>query len=149
MATWLQLIFFSVSPAQSLKNGCKSVSDNQITFWGKQNIILKEAAAFKSVRGKVIGATKALAGVLIEIYDNPDGLLMAPSEREARKAKQTRIEACVTGSKGEFYFPNLRPGAYEFRFSKAAEWDSTSIYLVVNPNDKHRAKKKACCSNED
>jgi len=53
-------------------------SPDQKTSWGQQNVVIKEDEIFKSLRGKVVVAAneQPLAGVLVEVYDKPEGLLM-------------------------------------------------------------------------
>lgn len=118
-------------------------SPDQKTSWGQQNVIIKEDEIFKSLRGKVVAANEQpLAGVLIEVYDKPEGLLMDWKEREARKAQQQRIAACVTRADGEFCFPKIPAGKYELRCSKPIEWNSTSPYVIVAPEDPHSTSSK-------
>jgi hypothetical protein len=79
--------------------------------------------------------SQPLAGVLVEIYDKPEGLLMDWKERERTSAPQHRIAACVTGEDGEFCFPRIPAGKYELRFSKPIEWNAVSIYVILAPRD--------------
>lgn len=130
------------SNAQTEKCGCQSAPADQMTAWGKQNIILREPDVFKLLIGKVTAGGKALPGVLVEVFHNPEGLLMDWKEREAMKSKQKKIAACVTNLNGRFCFPKLDPGKYEVRFSKAVGWDSTSIYIIVDPTSSHSKNKK-------
>ena len=136
MATYLG------SMAQTGKSKCELPSADQTTIWGKQNIILKEADIFTSIHGKAVASGKPLAGVLVEVYDNPEGLLLSAELRGAMRPKQRRVAACVTGADGTFAFPNTLAGNYELRLSKPAEWDSTSVFIVVNPIHERRTKKK-------
>lgn len=142
MAAVLPLLLVSGTAAQTGVGKCKPAPRDQTTFWGKQNIILKETDIFKSIRGRVVVGGKPLAGVLAEVYNNPEGLLQSVDEREAMKSKQRRIAVCVTGGDGEFSFSNVPTGNYELRLSKAGEWDSTSVYIVVNTTHERGMKKK-------
>lgn len=136
------VLFCLMGYSQKTRSVCKSAPPNQMTAWGRQNIILKEPAVLKNIRGKVIAGEKPLAGVLVEIYDHPEGLLKDWKEREAMKAKQNRIAACITDVSGIFSFQKLPAGKYEVRFSGADDWDSTSIYTIVNPKNPRSKSKK-------
>ena len=140
--TSLLMLLFLGSSAQTGDCGCNPDSADQITNWGKQNTIQKEAATFKSMSGKVVAGGKPLEGVLVEIYDKPEGLLMGWKERERRKSKQHRIAACVTGPDGEFCFPQIAAGRYELRGSKKFDWDATSVYVVIDPGSSRSTKRK-------
>jgi hypothetical protein len=70
--------------------------------------------------------------VLVEVYDKPEGLLLGWKEREARKNKQRKIAACLTSNDGEFCFDKIPSGKYELRCSKPAEWNCTSVYVIVD-----------------
>ena len=142
-ATLLVLLFLSSYP-QKQKCKCLPASPDQKTRWGQQNVVIQEDEIFKSLRGKVVVAAneQPLAGVLVEVYDKPEGLLMDWKEREAKKGQQRRIAACVTGVNGEFSFPKIPAGKYEVRCSKPIEWDSTSVYVIVAPRDPHSTRSK-------
>ncbi|RMG06910.1 MAG: carboxypeptidase regulatory-like domain-containing protein [Acidobacteria bacterium] len=142
VAGLLLILFFFSSKAQAVGCGCRFASAAQTTFWGKENIILKEPHPVRLIQGKVIAGGRALSGVLVEIYDNPESLLMDWREREAMKSRQQRIAACVTSSNGKFCFPKLSSGRYEVRFSKATDFDSTSIYVIVDPTRSPNKGKK-------
>jgi hypothetical protein len=141
--TLLVFLLLATYP-QREKCKCLPPSPDQKTSWGQQNVVVKEDRILKSLRGKVVIATnqQPLAGVLVEVYDRPEGLLMDWKEREARKTQQHRIAACVTGVDGEFCFPKVPAGKYELRCSKPIDWNSTSVYLIVAPGDPHSTKEK-------
>lgn len=137
------LVLFSLGlHPHKRKCTCLPASAEQQTSWGQQNVIIKHDEIFKTLRGKVSvpASQQPLAGVLVEIYDKPEGLLMDWKEREARKAQQRRVAACVTGADGQFCFPKLPAGKYELRCSKPGEWDPTSAYVVIAPEDRHSKK---------
>ena len=140
-AALVVLVSLSISP-QKQKCRCLPASAEQQTSWGRQNVIIKHDEILKSLRGKVVVVAndQPLAGVLVEVYDKPEGLLMEWKEREARKAQQRRIAACVTGADGQFGFPELPAGKYELRCSKPGEWDPTSAYVVIAPKGPHSKK---------
>jgi len=129
---------------QSEKCKCLPASPDQQTSWGQQNVIIKPDEVFKSLRGRVIVAAneQPLAGVLVEVYDKPEGLLLDWKDREVKKAQQRRIAACVTGPNGEFCFGKLPAGKYELRCSKPIEWNSTSVYVIIAPKDPHSTTSK-------
>lgn len=123
---------------------CLPASKEQQTSWGQQNVIIRPDEKFKSLRGKVVVAAddQPLSGVLVEVYDKPEGLLLDWKEREARKVQQRRIAACVTGPGGQFCFSKLPPGQYELRCSKPGEWNSTSAYVTVVREDRNRTSSE-------
>lgn len=141
IAALLVLFSLNIYPAKE-KCRCLPASAEQQTSWGQQNVIIKHDEVFKSLRGKVSVAAneQPLAGVLVEVYDKPEGLLMDSQERDARKAQQRRIAACVTEADGQFCFPKVPAGKYELRCSKPGEWDPTSAYVVIAPEDPHSKK---------
>jgi len=143
IATVLVIVFLSGYP-QREKCRCSTASVDQKTSWGHQNVIIKEDGIFKSIRGRVVLAIneQPLSGVLVEVYDKPEGLLLSWQEREARKTQQRRIAACVTGVDGRFSFPKVPSGEYELRCSKPIEWDPTSAHIIVRPEDPHSKNSK-------
>ena len=73
----LLLAVFSLSFSKTEKCGCLPASAKVTTAWGQQNIIIKNDGVVKSLRGKVVvGSEKPIEGVLVEVYDKPEGLLM-------------------------------------------------------------------------
>ena len=140
----LVLALFSLVFSKTYKCGCLPASPNDQTSWGQQNVIITNDKLVKSLRGKVLGlvSKKPLAGVLVEVLDNPEGLLLDWRARQARKSSQHRLAACVTGADGEFCFPKIPAGKYELRCSKPIEWNSTSVYVIVAPKDPHSTKSK-------
>jgi protocatechuate 3,4-dioxygenase beta subunit len=131
--TLLLLAVFSSGFSEENKCGCVPAAPDVTTSWGNQNVIIKNEGVVQSLRGKVVGSAshKAMEGVLVEVYDKPEGLLMDWKERKERKRDQRRVAACVTKANGEFCFPGIPPGKYELRCSKPIEWDPTSVYVVV------------------
>jgi protocatechuate 3,4-dioxygenase beta subunit len=117
---------------------CPPPSPGVKTSWGQENVIIKREEPFKFLHGKITGSSdgKPLAEVLVEVYDKPEGLLLGWKEREARKSKQRKIAACVTGKDGEFCFGKIPAGKYELRCSKPVEWNCTSVYVVVAPGER-------------
>src|SRR5262249_42143104 len=114
---------------------CSQPLPSDKTHWGQENVIIKEDRVFKALHGKIVSFAdnEPLRRVLVEVYDHPEGLLLGWKDREAGKAKQRRIAACITGEDGEFCFSNIPPGQYELCCSKPSEWNCTSVYVVVAP----------------
>mgnify|MGYP000432145361 CR=1 FL=1 len=131
------LFIFSSLANLSQKEDCKcSLPSSDIkTHWGQENVIIKRPESFRFLHGKVTksGDEKPLEGVLVEVYDKPEGLLLGWKEREANKPNQRKIAACITGNDGEFCFDKIPPGKYELRCSKPTDWNCTSVYVVVAP----------------
>lgn len=144
VAAMLLVLFSWAIHSQKEKCRCVPASTEQKTSWGQQNVIIKPDEVLKSLRGKVVVAAndQPLAGALVEVYDRPEGLLMDWKEREVRKAQQRRIAACVTGADGQFCFSKVPAGKYELRSSKPGEWNSTSAYVIVAPEDPHSTSSK-------
>ena len=140
----LLLAVLSLSFSKTEKCRCLPASPTDTTSWGQQNVIIKNDRVVQSLRGIVVGAVnqRPLGGVLVEVYDKPEGLLMDWKEREARKPNQRRVAACVTGADGEFCFSKMPPGKYELRCSKPVEWDSTSAYVIVAPKARYSTSSK-------
>ena len=134
----------SLSFSRPEKCACLPASAKDTTSWGQQNVIIKNEGIVQSLRGTVVGAVNKtpLGGVLVEVYDKPEGLLMDWKERDARKVNQRRVAVCMTGGNGEFCFSKIPPGQYELRCSKAVGWDSTSVYVAVDPKARHRTRAK-------
>lgn len=136
------VILFILSCLGSLlqKDDCKCSppAPGVKTSWGQENVIIKRDEPFKFLHGKITVSSdgKPLAGVLVEVYDKPEGLLLGWKERAVRKRKQRKIAACVTGNDGEFCFDKIPTGKYELRCSKPADWNCTSVYVVVAPHER-------------
>lgn len=118
---------------------CSQPPPEAKTSWGQENVIIKQDQPFKFLRGKIVASSggKPLSGVLVEVYDNPEALLLSWKEREVRKDMQRKIAACVTGEDGEFCFDKIPAGKYELRCSKPIEWNCTSVYIIVAPRQRN------------
>jgi hypothetical protein len=138
----LFVIIFILSCLGSLfqKEACKCSQPplEAKTSWGQENVIIKQDQPLKFLHGKIVVSSgeTPLAGVLVEVYDKPEALLLSWKEREARKDKQRKIAACVTGEDGEFCFDKIPAGKYELRCSKPIEWNCTSVYVIVDPKQR-------------
>jgi len=141
MNQFVILVILSCLGSVWQKEGCKCSlpSPEAKTSWGQENVIIKLDEPFKFLHGKITISSdgKPLAGVLVEVYDKPEGLLLGWKEREARKSEQRKIAACVTSNDGEFCFDKIPSGKYELRCSKPAEWNSTSVYVIVDPKQRN------------
>jgi protocatechuate 3,4-dioxygenase beta subunit len=133
-----------VNPLYNSSCKCEQPAPGDRTHWGQENVIIKEEQIFKTIHGKVSSWSndRPLVGVLVEVFDRPEGLLLSWREREERKSKQRRIAACITGEDGEFCFANIPAGKYELRASKPVEWNATSIYVVVAPRNRKSTDAK-------
>lgn len=135
----LLLTVCSLSYSMTSKCKCLPAAPDATTSWGQENVIIKNEDVVNSLKGEVLvdGSGDGLrGGVLVEVYDKSEALLMDAMEREARKPNQRRVAACVTGTNGEFCFPGIPPGKYELRCSKPGGWNVTSIYVVVSSRTK-------------
>ena len=139
----LLLAVLSLNFSKTEKCRCRPASAEETTSLGQQNVIVKNEGVVQSLQGSVVVASqRPLEGVLVEVYDKPEGLLMDWKEREIRKPGQRRVAACVTGADGKFCFSKIPPGKYELRCSKSAEWNATSVYVVVDPKARHGTSSK-------
>jgi hypothetical protein len=133
----MQAIFLTLSllvnsvAAEMGKCGCKKIAKTEITRnGGNQHIVIKEEKIHRTLRGVVDPQTEK---VLVEVFDNPEHLLLNYPENMTRRKLQKRIASCETGADGRFCFRNLPPGKYEMRFSIGPGWDVTSVYVIVDP----------------
>jgi hypothetical protein len=139
----LILTVFSLSAFKGQKCGCLPPSPEQTTSRGQQNVIIKHGKVVQSLRGTVMGVyQRPIEGVLVEVYDKPEGLLMDWQEQKVRSANQRRLAACVTGADGAFCFSRIPPGKYELRCSKPIEWNVTSVYVSLAPQARHSTNSK-------
>jgi protocatechuate 3,4-dioxygenase beta subunit len=144
----LLLTAFSLSYSMPQKCKCQAASPDATTSWGQENLIIKNESAVNSLKGEIVGGYRdePMDGVLVEVYDKPEALLMDAMERQARKPSQHRVAACVTGANGEFCFPGIPPGKYELRCSKPGGWNVTSLYIVVSSRTKRGNNSKLVVS---
>ena len=145
----LLLTVYSLSYSMPEKCKCQPAAPEATTNWGQENVIIRNEDVVSSLKGEVVvdGSGDLGGGVLVEVYDQPEALLMDPMEREARKPNQHRLAACVTGANGEFCFPDIPPGKYELRCSKRdVGWNVTSVYVVVSSRTKRVKNSKLTVS---
>jgi Prealbumin-like fold domain len=139
----LFVIIFILSCLGSLfqKEACKCSQPppEAKTSWGHEDVIIKQDQPLRFLHGKIVVRhdEKPLAGVLVEVYDKPEALLLGWKEREDRKGKQRKIAACLTGEDGEFCFDKIPAGEYELRCSKPIEWNCASVYVIVDPKQRN------------
>ena len=118
-ACWSQIrivsvfLFLAALPARS-----QCVPSTETTIYGgNDRIVIDERKPLRRIRGTVVTvfASEPWSGVLVEVFDHPEGLLQTTS---SAKASQTRLAACKTNHTGTFSF-DLPSGDYEVRFSYA------------------------------
>ena len=108
-----------------------------------ENVIFVERKKRHRLEGVVRnGGGDILPDVLVEVFDEPDYLLLEYPESELRKKKQKRLRGCVVGADGKFCFRDLPAGKYELRFSKDGGWNHTHVYVIVALPGKKASKQK-------
>jgi len=116
------------------KCDCKTVAKTETTrIGGNEHIVIKEEKIYRTLRGAVDTYNNPQLTVLVEVFDNPDHLLLGYPENLTKRKRQKRIAACETGANGKFCFRNIPPGKYEMRFSIGPNWNVTSVYIVMDP----------------
>jgi len=91
----------------------------------------REPEPLKRIQGVVFTGEMGLgAGVLVELFDNPDAW-DTWDFRRGESPPQNRLAACVTSGKGRFRFEGVRDGRYELRVSAVPGFDSRSVILEV------------------
>ena len=107
-----------------------------------ENIVLSERQKYTRIKGSVRGANgQVLSDVLVEVFDNPNHLLMPFPQNVEKRKPQRRIAACVVGSDGQFCFAEIPAGKYEVRFSKDGGWNHTSLVVSVAPRSRNATKR--------
>ena len=115
------------------KCDCKTVAKTETTrIGGNQHIVTKEEKIYRTLRGVADTYSNPQLTVLVEVFDNPDHLLLGYPENLTKRKRQKRIAACETGANGKFCFRNFPPGKYEMRFSIGPNWNVTSVYIVTD-----------------
>ena len=137
--TFVVLSFAGALAAQRCK--CLPAAADETTRNGaNENIVIVEKQSYARIAGVVSAGNDRASDVLVEVFDNPDHLLLSyPDSVDKRKA-QRRIAACVVRDDGEFCFTNIPAGKYEVRFSKDGGWKHTSIVLTVGGRKATREK---------
>ena len=136
------LLFSSFLSAQG--GNCTKVAKDDVTHWdGNELITYVRMKPRKQLKGKVVMLYDQLfQNALVEIYTNPQYLLVEPVKGIKGQTKQKRLFACRTGKDGKFSFPRLADGRYELRSSSKGGWNVTQIYVVVDRKSKKRSEMK-------
>ena len=122
---------------------CAAPPPDETTRSGaNENIVLSERRKYALIKGIVRDASgQILPDVLVEVFDNPNHLLMPYPQNIEKQKPQRRIAACVVGSDGQFCFANMPAGKYEVRFSKNGGWNHTSLVVSVAPRSRNATKR--------
>ena len=139
----LLLLFGSSGFFAAQNSTCSPPKDTETTHWvGNLEIVNIEKKPFRQIRGVVITQLgEPLENALVEIFSNPEYLLVKEPIDKRGNSKQKRIMACRTGKDGKFSFPDLPAGKYELRSSSedsATGWNVTQTYVVVKPSGKKK-----------
>ena len=107
-----------------------------------ENIVVSEKRKHTRIAGIVRDVNgQIISDVLVEVFDNPDHLLLPYPQNIKKPKPQRRIAACVVGNDGQFCFANVPPGKYEVRFSKDGGWNHTSLVVSVAPRGRNATKR--------
>jgi hypothetical protein len=139
------ITFLSLLINSAVDNKCRCVPTPQESTrdGANQTITIIERKQYRGVKGIVRAPNgELLSNVLVEVFDEPEHLLLPYPESEKKKKAQRRLTTCVTGPDGSFCFAGLAAGKYEIRFSKDSGWNHTQIYIEVAPAD-HKATNRA------
>ena len=83
-----------------------------------------------------------MSDVLVEVFDQPEHLLLSYPENVEKKKVQRRLAACVTGKDGMFCFSKLRAGKYDLLFSKDSGWKHTHVYVIVASRNRKSTRSR-------
>ncbi len=141
LTTLLTIMSLTIS-FQQTKCQCEKVSKEETTYWGWQKVILRGETVIGKIYGQALDPLdKPMSGVLVEVFSDPDVLLMEPSpEREKRERNQRRIAACKTGQNGKFCFAGISLGRYELRCSKKG-YDAPQMIIMLDPKTNRRSSR--------
>ena len=122
---------------------CAPPKADETTHWvGNLQVVNVEKKSFRELRGTVITPNgEPLENALVEVFTNPEYLLIEEPTDKRGTSEQKRVAACRTKSDGKFSFPDLPAGKYELRSSSedsATGWNVTQIYVVVKSNGKKK-----------
>lgn len=128
----LAIIFVAIVPVSARDCRCRRPERGDQTRWGGNEVIVEAPEKhFRRMAGVIkLGDSGPVAGVLVEVFDNPGYLL--DQSRAGSPPKQTRLRACVTSEDGSFCFRDVRSGSYELRASLSAGVDVTHVYAVID-----------------
>jgi len=137
------LLFASSVFVSAQENTCSPPKADETTHWvGNLQIVNVEKKSFRQLRGTVITPNgEPLENALVEVFTNPEYLLIEKPTDKRGTSEQRRVAACRTKTDGKFSFPDLPVGKYELRSSSedsATGWNVTQIYVVVKPKGKKK-----------
>ena len=135
MRALISFTFVVLSFAGSLSTQrCKcfpAAADETTRNGANENIVMVEKQSHTRIAGVVSAGGDPASDVLVEVFDNPDHLLLPYPDSVNKRKAQRRVAACVVRDNGEFCFTNIPAGKYEVRFSKDGGWNHTSVVLTV------------------
>jgi len=139
----LFLLLSHLQGHQAHECSCRHAPTQERTRWGNDNVTFSTVSRVRVLKGSItVGSEQPKANALVEIYTDPDAILLLNSpEREERRARQRRISACLTDAEGRFCLAGLPPGRYELRCSaEAFQTVSQTIRVVTTGRVKKRIK---------
>ena len=143
----LTVLFFCLTtPLLAQRCRCIQPAPGETTRAGaNEEIVMVDKKKYRMLHG-VVRNDEVLAGVLVEVFDHPEHLLLSYPANEQRKQKQRRIAACVTGADGSFCFRGIPAGKYELLLSKDGGWKRSHVVVVVAPGNRKGSKSALALS---
>ena len=119
---------------------CRRVPESETTYQGQAHIVVSDERIVNKFRGIVSFNDEPAPEALIEVFDDPEVVLLKYSpEIEKRRKNQRRIVACKTVEGGKFCFDDLPSGKYELRVSKSG---FSPVSYIINFNPHHQSLSK-------
>ena len=116
-------------------------ADETTHYSGNQLITIIEKKSYRQLHGVALDHNgEPVENTLVEVFTNPEYLLLENRNVNSDLPEQKRIATCRTKADGKFCFSKLSAGKYELRLSNANGWNVTQIYVKVKPNG---GKKRA------
>ena len=140
-ATLILLLFLVLHPEKQCS--CKKVESWEKAEGGWMYPPVIEKKTLKSIYGQVHNANgEPLAGVFVQVFDNPSARLERGVGPADLAKKQKRVAACKTVEDGRFCFANVPSGRYELRYTKDASYETKSVIVTIGHNSHGSSKKE-------
>jgi hypothetical protein len=138
----LILLLFLV-PHPENRCSCKKVESWEKAEGGWMYPPVIEKKTLKSIHGQVHNANgEPLAGVFVEVFDNPSARLERGVGPADLAKKQQRIAVCKTVGDGRFCFASIPSGSYEVRYTKDPSYETKSVIVTIGQNNHGSSKKE-------
>jgi Carboxypeptidase regulatory-like domain len=132
-ATLTLLMFLVLHPEKPCS--CKKVEPWEKAQGGWRYPPIIEKKTRKSIHGQVHNSNgRPLAGVFVEVFDNPAARLESGVDIGDLAKKQKRVAVCKTVEDGRFCFSGVPSGTYELRYTKDMSFETKSVIVTVGRN---------------